>query len=319
MKSAPVPVAVASEQAGADVRALEARFGRVPGVHFEMRFGGPVAVLSALGSTAVVALQGAQVLSWRAAGQNADTLWLSPQAQLGTGKAMRGGIPVCWPWFGPHRVDAAKPAHGFVRGVPWRVAGSAASATRARLVLSFDTAGIAPELWAPRASAEIEITVGETLMIALSTDNLSAQPFDVTQALHTYLAVGDIGGVAISGLDGRPYIDQLDPAAQCVQSGAITIEREVDRIYQATPDDVVVTDLSLQRETRVAKSGSLSTVIWNPWVEKAARLGDMGDAGHRRMVCVETANAGRDAVTLAARARHRLVTEISVRSLGAKT
>ncbi|MEQ1653371.1 MAG: D-hexose-6-phosphate mutarotase [Hyphomicrobium sp.] len=318
MKSAPAPEAAASELAGADVRALEARFGRAPGVHFEMRYGGPVAVLSACGSTAVVALQGAQVLSWRAAGQSDDTLWLSPQAQLGTGKAVRGGIPVCWPWFGAHLVDAAKPAHGFVRAAPWRVTGSATSATRARLVLSFDTAGIATDLWAPRANVEIEFTVGETLMIALSTDNLSAQPFDVTQALHTYLAVGDIGGVAISGLDGRTYIDQLDLAAQGVQSGAIRIEREVDRIYQATPDDVVVSDLSLGREIRVAKSGSLSTVIWNPWIEKAARLGDMGDEGYRRMVCVETANAGRDVVTLAARARHRLVTEISVRSLMAK-
>ncbi|NOT72363.1 MAG: D-hexose-6-phosphate mutarotase, partial [Hyphomicrobium sp.] len=264
---------------------------------------------------AVVALQGAQVLSWCAHGDAQDRLWLSPQAKLGTGKAVRGGIPVCWPWFGPHPTDTTKPAHGFVRSAPWTVAGSAASPARARLVLTFDTKDIAPELWAPRARAELEITVGETLSLALSTDNLSSAPFTLTQALHTYLAVGDIADVSVTGLEAARYVDQLDHGAVKHQSGAITIDCEVDRIYQACVNDVVVSDRNFGREIRVSKSGSQSTVIWNPWTLKAARLGDIGDTGHTRMLCVETANAGEDVVTLAPRARHRMETEISVQSI----
>ena len=297
-----------------DVPALDVRWGRVPGVRFEQRYGGTVAVLEAAGGTAVVAIQGAQVLSWRPAGHS-EVLWLSPVAKLGTGKAVRGGIPVCWPWFGPHPTDATKPAHGVVRAATWRVIGSAASAGRARLVLAFDTSSVDTSLWPLRAVAEIEITVAECLTVALTTENKSAADIVLTQALHTYLAVSDVGDVLVAGLDGRPYIDQLDVNARPVQGGSLAIDREIDRIYQDSPDEIVVTDRGVNREIRVAKSGSLSTVVWNPWIEKAARLGDMGENGHRRMLCVETANAGANVMTLAPRARHRLVTELSVKGI----
>ena len=299
----------------AGYQALEARWGRAPGVTFAEQFGGPVAILEAAGSTAVVALQGAQVLCWQRAADPAEVLWLSPVAKLGTGKAVRGGIPVCWPWFGPHPGDPAKPSHGFVRTAMWRVSGSAASASRARLVLNFDTAAADPALWPFHAQAEIDITVGDTLTVALSTDNLGPSPFDLTQALHTYLAVGGIAEVSITGLAGRRYIDQLSTGTRPVQAGAIHIDREIDRIYQASSGDVIVTDRSLGREIRVSKSGSLSTVVWNPGPGKAQQLGDMGEDGYRRMLCIETANAGDDVVTLASRARHRLVTELSVRRI----
>ena len=304
--------------ATADLPALEARWGRAPGVRFEHRFGGTVAVLEAAGSVAVVALQGAQVLSWQCAAHSDAVLWLSPDAKLGTGKAVRGGVPVCWPWFGPHPDEAKKPAHGFVRAASWRVAGSAASAGRARLVLSFDTAAIDPALWPSRAHAEIEITLTDKLAIALSTSNLAPQPFALTEALHTYLAVGDIADVSVTGFEGRTYIDQLDSNAQRVQSGAVQFAGEVDRIYQDAPGDVMVTDHSFGREIRVSKLGSQSTVVWNPWTLKAERLGDMGADGYRRMVCIEAANAGDDVVTLASGARHRLITEISVRPIVSK-
>jgi glucose-6-phosphate 1-epimerase len=300
---------------GDDLQSLEARWGRAPGVRFENRYGGIVAVLEAAGSVAVVALQGAQVLSWRCAGHTENSLWLSPVAKLGTGKAVRGGVPVCWPWFGPHPAGAKKPAHGFVRAAVWRVTGSAAADGRARLVLSFAAGGIDPALWPSRAQAEIEITLTDKLTIALSTDNLSAQPFALTQALHTYLAVGDIADVSVAGLEGRTYIDQLDANVRRVQTDTIQFSGEVDRIYQSSPDDVIVTDRSLGREIRVSKSGSQSTVVWNPWIDKAQRLGDLGVEGHKHLLCIETANAGDDVVTLAPRARHRLVTELSVRSI----
>ena len=293
---------------------LEARWGRRGAMMFAEAYGGPVAVLTAAGGRAVVALQGAQVLSWNADGFG-EALWLSPVAKLGTGKAVRGGIPICWPWFGPHPSDAAKPAHGIVRTVPWRVAGSAAAPDRARLVLTFDATAVEPALWPHRARAEIEITLSKALTVSLTTVNLGPLPITLTEALHTYFAVGDVTEVSVSGLAGRRYIDQLAAGHQPIETGAIRFTREVDRIYQETPDDVIVEDTSLARRIRVAKSGSLSTVVWNPGREKAQRLGDMGEDGYRGMVCIETANAGADVVTLAPGARHRLVAEISLARL----
>jgi glucose-6-phosphate 1-epimerase len=293
---------------------LDARWGRSGSVMFGEQFGGPVAVLYAAGASAVIAIQGAQVLSW-IPNDAAEALWLSPSAQLGTGKAVRGGIPICWPWFGPHPDDAAKPAHGFVRAAPWQVTGSAASHDRARLVLGFDATRIDPALWPHRAFAEVEITLDQNLTVALTTANTGSTPFALTQALHSYFAVDDIADVAVTGLAGRRYIDQLDHSTRPVATGEIHIKGEIDRIYQATAEDVVLIDPSLGCRIRVAKTGSLSTVVWNPGPDKAAHLGDMGVDGHRRMVCIETANAGDDVVTLAPGARHRLFAKFSIEQL----
>lgn len=299
-----------------DERALTARWGRSPGVSFVQMYGGTVAILESPVSRAVVALQGAQVLSWRKADDRQDVLWLSPAAALGTGKAVRGGIPICWPWFGQHPSDVTKPAHGIVRACPWRVTGSAASAKYARLVLAFETGGVAAAAWPHRAKVEVEITAGETLMVALSTDNLGQAPFEITEALHTYLRVGDISAVRVEGLAGRTYVDQLAGGVRCRQDNQpVSFTAETDRVYVDTPDVVTVRDAALAREISVVKTGSLSTVVWNPWIEKGKRLGDLGDDGYKQMLCIEAANAFDNAITIEPRARHRMTAEISVRSL----
>lgn len=296
---------------------LTARWGRAPGVSFEQMFGGTVAILESASSRAVVALQGGQVLSWRTAHDLNDALWLSPVADLSLAKAVRGGIPICWPWFGPHSGDPSKPAHGFVRTAPWRVTGAATSATQARLFFVFDTTADAGDVWPHRARAEVEITAGETLTVALTTHNLGPTAFSLTEALHTYLRVGDIAAARVEGLSNRTYVDQLHDGARHVQDGApVSFTSETDRVYLDTPDAVTVRDPVLGREIRVAKSGSLSTVVWNPWIDKSKRLGDIGDDGYKQMLCIETANALDSAVTIEPGARHRMTTEISVRSLG---
>lgn len=295
--------------------ALEARWGRTGAVTFAERYGGPVALLQAGlqagGATAVVALQGAQVLSYVPPNQS-DVLWLSPVAKLGTGKAVRGGVPVCWPWFGPHPTDPAKSAHGFVRARPWSVTGSAAKSGRARLVLAYDASPKSQPDWPHRALAEIEITLAETLTISLSTENRGDNELVLTQALHTYLAVGDIGAVTIDGFVGQPFIDQLSPGPMRREHEPVTFKAEIDRIYQDSEGPVIVTDQKGARQIRVSKTGSRSTVIWNPWIGKSASLGDMGGDGYCHMLCVEAANAGNNSVTLASGERHRLTTELSV-------
>ncbi len=303
-------------QLGVSLGALEARWGRTGAIRFAERYGGPVALLQAGGASAVVALQGAQVLSYVPA-QQSEVLWLSPVARLGTGKAVRGGVPVCWPWFGPHPSDPAKPAHGFVRARPWSVTGSAATKNRSRLVLAYDASpkDASPKSdadWPNRALAEIEVTLADTLTVSLSTENRGGIDLVLTQALHTYLAVGDIGAVTVAGLEGQRFIDQLAPGHMRMEQSPIGVACEIDRIYQESGGPVIVTDQKGARQIRIAKTGSRSTVLWNPWVEKSARLGDMGDEGYRHMLCVEAANAGNDTVTLAPGERHRLTTELSV-------
>lgn len=305
----------------AKLGALNEHFGRDGAVLFDMRFGGEVAVLRSHSGTAVVALQGAQVLSWVPAGGK-DVLWLSPVAALGTGKAVRGGIPICWPWFGPASGPAggpasvpARPAHGFVRAAPWEVAETSASDSYVKLRLSFDATDIDPALWPHQAMCEIEIVLDDALTVSLVTKNAGPVPFALTQALHTYLAVGDVTRISLEGLDGCAFIDQLAPGPLKVQHGAIQIAGEVDRIYQASPRIVRVLDRGNARIIDVAKTGSNATVVWNPWVEKSARLGDMGIDGYRRMICVEAANAGQDVVTLAPGARHQLISKLSQSAL----
>ena len=290
---------------------LDARWGRAGSVTFAEKYGGAVAVLAASGGTALVALKGAQILSWRPAGA-AECFWLSPLARLDGAKAVRGGVPICWPWFGPHPIDPNKPAHGFVRTAPWQVVGSAASEGRARIVLTIDTRDLAPDLWPYHAQAEIEITLSQSLTIALTTTNSGSQAFALSQALHSYFAVSDIGNVAIAGLENRPFIDQLRGNETFREPGPIAFAGEVDRIYQDTGAVSEIIDGGSGRRIRVSATGSRSSVVWNPWIAKGERLGDLGPEGYRKFVCLETANAGRDLVTVAAGARHRLSAEFSV-------
>lgn len=303
-----------TDTVAAEVVRLNAGYAVKGAIDFAERWGGPVAVLNSAGSSAVVALQGAQVLSFVPKGAR-EVLWLAPSARLGTGKSVRGGIPVCWPWFADH-ADPGKPAHGFVRAALWRVLGARSRDDAGHIKLGFDATGIDPALWPFRADVTLDVELAAaSLKVTLTTISRGGTAIDLTEALHTYFAIGDISDISISGLENRAYIDQLDLVAKPVQAGSITFDAETDRIYYGTADTVVIGDSRLQRAIHIGKSGSDSTVVWNPWIEKSERLGDMGHQGYRRMVCVETCNAGPDVVTLAPGARHSLVQELSVSSI----
>ena len=313
-----------------DARELNARFGTSGAVQFKEQLGGCVVHLNASGNTAVVAMQGAQVLSFchHALG---EVLWLSPIARLGTGKAVRGGIPICWPWFGPHPEGiSAAPAHGFVRAQPWSVEEARGDEHEAHIILSFE---VDPEvigaIWPHATKLKLCVRLAETLQMSLTTENAGATStgamntgamntgatsFNLTQALHTYLRVQAIEDVRVNGLEDRDYIDQLQHGSVHRSADPIVITGETDRIYQNTTDTVSVHDHAGGRIIKIAKGGSHSTVVWNPWIEKSARLGDMGEEGYRHMLCVETANAGRDVVTLHTGERHTLSLELSARA-----
>jgi D-hexose-6-phosphate mutarotase len=294
---------------------LNRRFG-IPG-EVEFRVGAHGALAAEVANThgtAAIACQGAQVLTWAPAGQP-PVVWLSPAARFAAGKSLRGGAPVCWPWFGPHPDDPVKPGHGFARNLDWEVIETARLGDAARVVMRFVPGEAQHALWPHRAELTLAVTVGERLHLALTTRNTGDAPFTLTQALHTYFHVGDIGAARVEGLDGCDYVDKVDGGARRRQAGAVTIDGEVDRVYDGCPGDVSIVDEALSRRIVVAKSGSTSCVVWNPWAEKGAKFGDMGDDGYRRMLCVETTNAGDDVVNVAAGATFTLATEYRVEAL----
>ncbi len=289
-----------------DQAALERTFGRPGRLAFVASpLGGKVAQLTAGVDVATVALQGAQVLGWTQAGR--ELLWLSPVARLGTGRAVRGGIPVCWPWFGPHPADASKPAHGFVRTRDWDVVAVEAEASSGAVTIGLSTRTRAEDhaLWPHDAEARLTVTLSDRLTLALETRNTGTSPFVLTQALHSYFRVADITAARIEGLDGQTYLDKLDGDARKRQTGAIAIDREVDRIYLGDTGQITLHEG--RHSLAIESQGSASAVVWNPWIEKTQRLGDMGapDA-YRQMLCIETTNAGDDVIQLAPGACHRL-------------
>lgn len=305
----------------ADAAALDARFGLAGVLRFRSGPGGLIfADIRNAAARARVCLQGAQLLLWQPLGQPAPVLWLSDAAHYAPGRAIRGGVPVCWPWFGPPE-HGTGPAHGFARTLPWSPIASRqdhAGATRLRLQLR--SSPQTRELWPHSFALTLEMRVGATLGLRLETHNTGEREFAISEALHSYFRVGDVGTIAIDGLDGAPYVESAagsGPGGLAArQQGPVRIAREVDRRY-ASAGRCRIDDSGLGRAIHVSKRGSRTTVIWNPGEEKAARLGDLGAGGGpadgwRQMVCVESANAGPPPLSLAPGARHRLQVRIRV-------
>ena len=267
---------------------------------------------------ATISLEGGQMMTFQPRDQEA-VLWLSPFAPLNPNKPIRGGIPVCWPWFGPHSTDSDKPAHGFARTALWTVVNTKNlddGATQVSLELVDNEATLA--LWPYAFRLQLIITVGTQLQLELVTRNTGDKTFTIGEALHTYFNVSDVTQTSIHGLENCQYIDKvnnIDNAQRDVQEGAVTISAETDRIYLDTTADCVIEDRGLKRRIRIAKQGSQSTVVWNPWTEKAARLGDLGYQGQLRMLCIETANAADNVVEVAPGGEHCLQAVISVETL----
>jgi glucose-6-phosphate 1-epimerase len=288
------------------INELNKSYGQAGRVVFaQSPLGGPVVTLSGPAGAAQVALQGAQLLSWTPTGHD-PVIWLSPTERLGTAKPVRGGTPVCWPWFANHPTDAAKPAHGFVRTRVWSVEAAGTTGQGAWLTLTTATTDSDAGLWPHRATAKLRVALDHDLSLALITSNTGSTPFTLSQALHTYFSVGDIADIDVSGFDGELYQDKLDGFRRHQQSGAIAFPAEVDRIYDAHTGGAVINDRRLRRRIAVAQLGSGSSVVWNPGPVRAERLGDMGPDGWRQFVCVETANAGNDVRQIAPGATHTL-------------
>jgi len=244
---------------------------------------------------AKIALQGAHIFHYQATGE-APLLWLSEKAYFEKGKAIRGGVPICFPWFGPHKYDETLPQHGFARNQIWSYMAKhelSDGATHVQLMLTTNEETRA--LWEQNFVLVYDITVGKELTLELTTINTDREPFDVTQALHTYLNVSDIKNVSVTGLEETVFYNSLDRSLE-KQQGTVTITEEVDRVYFDGASTITLNDK--EREIVLNQSGSNSLVVWNPWKEKSESMADMPNDGYKTMLCLETANAHKDFLLL---------------------
>ena len=277
-----------------------ATFEDAPGGLVRLRVSGPLC-------EAAVWLQGAHIAHYRPDGAQ-PVLFLSTASHFAPGKPIRGGVPVIFPWFGSRAGRPDSPAHGFARTLPWNVETLAADACGVVLLtLRLDSDDITRAHWPHDFILRHRITFGARLDMELEVRNVSGAPFLFEEALHTYLAVADVRRIGITGLEGTAYLDKVDGGARKPQdTEPIRITGETDRVYLNTRATCVLDDPGLGRRITVAKSGSDTTVVWNPWIAKAKAMADFGDDEWPAMMCIETANAGESAITLAAGASHTM-------------
>jgi glucose-6-phosphate 1-epimerase len=277
--------------------------------------------LSTRHGTAVIALHGAHLLSWMPSGQR-EVFWLSPQSTPEPA-AIRGGVPVCWPWFARQGRPADALQHGPVRNLPWQVSAVHASSDE-MISLSLEPCAQAAQdaglaALAPGLQVSLRITLGETLNQTLRTRNRGHATFELTQALHSYFAVSHATKVGIDGLLGLPYLDKLRGMTAHLQQTPFALALACDRIYHAPPrtDEPFVgrytlTDPAWQRSLIIETEGSRSVVVWNPGQEGAYGIADVPNEGWPDFFCIEAANAGPDVITLAPGAEHRLGQTLSI-------
>lgn len=245
---------------------------------------------------AVVSLHGAQVLQFYSKTQNKDLLWLSKIAQYETGKAIRGGVPLCFPWFGGHPTDSTLPAHGFARNTVWQLKNISQDSLGDHILLELTDSQATRQLWDYAFKLEMLIHCGEQLQLEFILNNLDSQDFEFTFAWHSYFNA-NIEQTSILGLENTTYIDQLDGNQVKIQTEkAIEFLKELDRIYPKTSSQFILKQNA--RESIHIQSSATSAVIWNPWIKKTKRLVDVEDSAWKDFVCVETGQIASESVEL---------------------
>jgi glucose-6-phosphate 1-epimerase len=266
--------------------------------------------LRACGSEALVYLHGGHVASFQTS-EHGELLWLSDKAVYAAGKAIRGGVPICFPWFGAHPARSDAPAHGFARTRGFNFEGSELHGDNVVAELSLTSSAETLALFPHSFSARLRVSVGRELSLTFEVENTGDAGFDYELALHTYLGVSDVRNVQIVGLAGASYDDKVSGARAVLQGDEpLRVDAEIDRVYTST-GRVTVLDTARRRRLIVDKTNSSGTVVWNPWIDKAKRMADFGDDEWPSMLCVEAANARPHPVLLPPQSRHATTTIIS--------
>ncbi|OKH18872.1 D-hexose-6-phosphate mutarotase [[Limnothrix rosea] IAM M-220] len=283
-----------------DITQLNQDFGIDGSVVFtEELVGFPLIKIKNDFAVAAVSMYGGHVISYQPVGADHDLMYLSGDVVYKVGKGVRGGVPICWPWFGPHPTDSSQPSHGVARTSFWQVESTETTTTGAtRIILKLTDSPETHELWDYSFELRIAVTVGKTLNLELITRNTGDQVFEITQALHTYFKIGDVDQVQVLGLDGCDYIDKVDGGQIKTQLGEVAIAAEVDRVYSNVPAELVINDPALSRKIKLISKNSTTAIVWNPWIDKSKTMGDFPNDDYKHMICVETANAAKEIITV---------------------
>jgi glucose-6-phosphate 1-epimerase len=293
------------------------RFG-IPGVAEVVPGNGGLAMVrvSTDAARAEIYLHGAQVTSWRPVGED-EVLFVSDQSLWVDGKAIRGGIPICFPWFRGKADDAKAPAHGVVRTKEWELTGLALDGDAVTAMFETENDEVGRRWWPHEFRAEYRVRVGKELGLALTVVNTGGSGMGFSgmrfeEALHTYHRVSDAEQVRVTGLDGTAYLDNMDGNREKRQTGDVMFRAQTDNAYLDTRETLEVVDPVLRRRIRTEKGNSQTTVVWNPWREGAKALADLGDEEWRGFACVEASNILSYAVELGAGERHTMTAVLSV-------
>jgi glucose-6-phosphate 1-epimerase len=298
--------------ASLDIDELNKRFG-VPGTVRKVAGNGGLAKISITSPLAAgeIYLHGAQVTSWSPAGAN-EVIFVSERSHWTEGRAIRGGIPVCFPWFRGKRDDPAAPAHGFVRTREWNLESVTAEGDGSVVIVCATESDNTTRRWWPHEFRLVHrITLGTTLRMELTAENTGSTAFSFEEALHTYFRVSDVERVDVRGLAGVSYLDNMDANREKIQSGDLTLSGPTDNAYTNTQCAVDILDPLLGRVMRTEKENS-STIVWNPWREGAAKLADLGDDEWQNMICAEAGNILGAAVRLNPGEQHTLRDTLSI-------
>ena len=247
----------------------------------------------------ILYLQGAHVTEYQPI-NSPPVLFVSNASQYRLGSPIRGGVPICFPWFADKQDEPSAPSHGLARLQRWEL-DPTSSTDALRLTTQIDLLEL-----------RLEALFDTKLSMALTVTNQSPNNVRFEAALHTYLRIGDIRRIHIYGLEQIGYFDKVAGNAAPASGQPIHFNSEVDRVYTGTTDTCVLHDPDLKRRIFVEKRGSQSTIIWNPWITKAKHMADFGDNEWPQMCCIETANVDSDAVRLAPGAHHTLTAHIRV-------
>jgi glucose-6-phosphate 1-epimerase len=272
--------------------------------------------------TAELYLQGAHLTQWQPTGQQ-PVLFLSERSFFTPGKAIRGGIPIIFPWFGartatPNDPRTDGPSHGFARISEWTLAFAALAGDDLHLTLTLGPSDASRSLGYDQFALVYEITIGTELDIKLTVNNQDSKPLHFEEAFHTYFSIGDSQQISIIGLSDTEYLDKTDNFKRKRQTDPLLkLTGETDRPYLDTLVPVNIDDPVLRRRITIDKSESKSTVVWNPWSTLTATLPDMSPACWLTMVCIETANVATNAITLASGAHHSMEAHIFVQQFAA--
>lgn len=262
-------------------------------------------------SDATICLYGAHIVSYSPT-KNMEVLWMSPYSSFEQGKAIRGGIPVCFPWFGPHESDENLPQHGFARIMDWEVTKTETlESGESMICLQLCSSDKTKEFWPHDFCAEMIFKVGAKLSVTLKVNNTSADSIEYTSALHSYFSLSGIENISIEGLENTRYQNQLDGGDYKQETPLLTINKAETRHYYNTETTCVINDPIFNRRINIEKLGSKNSTVWNPWAETCAEMGDMPNDAYETFVCLETVNKIDDAIKLAPGASHETTAIIS--------